>query len=483
MQLRHLPRSKSGTKYHAPNPNPGRPVPMNDMPQRHEVEQKFYPDGVDRVTPCVADYSIPTLEQVIQKIGNDSTQKLFQLLESQTIYEKLAWAETESSDSLSHAQESIPPAVCHEFQAARLFLSHFGFLSIDESDGNKNHNAVEPPPLLTVLDATKPGFSTDLLTLDRLSPRSNDTLHVFYVKAGQSNAQEIVDNMSESVSNTLDQHFWNLLLSLGNAVNVDEHAGWTGFLSNSWKIKSSATNSGKGLNLSGNDRKFNGEKRILYWADVSAEIAFVVPTRWNKFEDCPDGSCLSIASSSSSSTDSEKSHNNPSNYERSVSVVPQTGPNKTPIGQKPRTLSLELDKSKNHLSTTSSSTGSEPVAPSRRRTVASKPTLLGQTGAKIFLVWLESFEDHLTLPIEELLLYTKTGEETGTVPRASDVHVIFLHSLNSGLLRVKLQGPSGRMSFATPLIDGMVISKRVVGNLVRQTVYNLSKRKRLENDL
>lgn len=393
MQLRHLPRSKSGTKCHAPNPNPGRPVPMNDMPQRQEVDQKFFPDGVDRVPPCVADYSIPTLDQVIQKIGNDSTKKLFQLLESQTIFEKLAWAETETSvDSLSHAQESVPPPVCHEFQAARLFLSHFGFLSIDESDANKN-DAVEPPPLLTVLDATKPGFATDLLTLDKLSPRTNDTLHVFYVKAGQSNVQEIVDNMSDDVVNSLDQHFWNLLHSLGNPVNVDEHAGWTGFLSNSWKIKSSNSNPTKSLNQ-GSDRKFNGDKRILYWADVSAEIAFVVPTKWNRFEDCADGSCVSIASSSS--TDSERSQNNPANYERSVSVVPQTGPNKTPIGQKPRTLSLELDKTK---SSNTTSTGSEPVAPSRRRTTASKPPLLGQSGAKIFLVWLESFEDHLTLPI------------------------------------------------------------------------------------
>lgn len=477
MQLRHLPRSKSGTKYHSPNPNPGRPVPMNDMPQRQEVEQKFFPDGVDRIPSCVADYSIPTLDQVIQKIGNDSTKKLFQLLESQTIFEKLAWAETESStDSLSHAQESVPPAICHEFQAARLFLSHFGFLSIDETD-TKNNNAVEPPPLLTVLDATKPGFPSDLLTLDRLSPRSNDTLHVFYVKAGQSNAQEIVDNMSDSVSNTLDQHFWNLLLSLGDAVNVDEHAGWTGFVKSSWKIKSSTSNPNKGPNV-GNDRRFNGEKRILYWADVTAEIAFVVPTKWNKSEDCPDGSCISTASS----TDSEKSQNNSTNYERSVSVAPQTGGPNPPIGQKPRTLSLELDKSKTQ---NTSSTGSEPVAPTRRRTVASKPALLSQSGAKIFLVWLESFEDHLTLPIDELLLYSKTGEElqAGTVPRASDVHIIFLHALTSGLLRVKLQGPTGRMSFATPLIDGMVISKRVVGNLVRQTVYNLAKRKRLENDL
>lgn len=67
--------------------------------------------------------------------------------------------------------------------------------------------------------------------------------------------------------------------------------------------------------------------------------------------------------------------------------------------------------------------------------------------------------------------------------RASDCHVIFLHALASGLLRVKLQGPVGRMSFATPLVDGMVLSKRVVGSLVRQTVYNMAKRRRLDNDL
>lgn len=88
-------------------------------------------------------------------------------------------------------------------------------------------------------------------------------------------------------------------------------------------------------------------------------------------------------------------------------------------------------------------------------------------------------------PIDDLLHYTKTGEEaqSGTIPRASDCHVIYLHSLNSGLLRVKLHGPAGRMSFATPLVDGMVVSRRVVGSLIRQTVYNMAKRRRLDNDL
>lgn len=80
--------------------------------------------------------------------------------------------------------------------------------------------------------------------------------------------------------------------------------------------------------------------------------------------------------------------------------------------------------------------------------------------------------------------YTRTGEESqhGILPRANDCHIIFLHALNSSLLRVKLQGPTGRMNLATPLVDGMVISKRVLGTLIRQTAYNMAKRRRLDND-
>lgn len=84
-----------------------------------------------------------------------------------------------------------------------------------------------------------------------------------------------------------------------------------------------------------------------------------------------------------------------------------------------------------------------------------------------------------------MLAYTRTGEEFqgGQIPRGSDCFIVFLHALNSGLLRIKLQGPQGRMNFATPLVDGMVVSKRVVGSLVRQTILNMAKRRRLDNDL
>lgn len=39
-----------------------------------------------------------------------------------------------------------------------------------------------------------------------------------------------------------------------------------------------------------------------------------------------------------------------------------------------------------------------------------------------------------------------------------------------------------RTNLATPLVDGMVISKQVVGTMVRQTALNICRRKRLEND-
>lgn len=148
---------------------------------------------------------------------------------------------------------------------------------------------------------------------------------------------------------------------------------------------------------------------------------------------------------------------------------------------KPRTLSLDLDKNQ----TPSSHRSSEPVPPMRRRGTTNKPPIFGTMNTKIFLIWLESFEDYIKFPTEQLLPYTRTGEEaqTGIIPRAKDCHLIFLHALNNGLLRIKLQGPAGRVNFATPLIDGMILSRRVVGNLVRQTCLNMSRRRRLDNDV
>lgn len=74
-----------------------------------------------------------------------------------------------------------------------------------------------------------------------------------------------------------------------------------------------------------------------------------------------------------------------------------------------------------------------------------------------------------------------TGLETVAV-KSGDVLVIYLHALASGLLRVHLQGQTGRVGLASPLVDGMVASRRALGPLVRQTAMNMARRKRLDCD-
>lgn len=74
-----------------------------------------------------------------------------------------------------------------------------------------------------------------------------------------------------------------------------------------------------------------------------------------------------------------------------------------------------------------------------------------------------------------------TGLETSS-NRANDVLIIGLHLMTSGLLRVHLQGPTGRVGLASPLIDGMIVSRRALGSLVRYTALNMARRKRLDSD-
>lgn len=74
-----------------------------------------------------------------------------------------------------------------------------------------------------------------------------------------------------------------------------------------------------------------------------------------------------------------------------------------------------------------------------------------------------------------------TGLETSAT-RICDVLVIGLHLMASGLLRVHLQGPVGRVSLASPLVDGMIINRRCLGPLVRHTALNMSRRRRLDSE-
>lgn len=58
--------------------------------------------------------------------------------------------------------------------------------------------------------------------LDNMSPRTYDTVHVFYVKSGQTAAHEIIGNITEDYINS---QFTEFIHTLGWPVLISKHPG------------------------------------------------------------------------------------------------------------------------------------------------------------------------------------------------------------------------------------------------------------------
>ncbi|KPJ20994.1 Ral GTPase-activating protein subunit beta [Papilio machaon] len=80
----------------------------------------------DLVTPNLGDSAFPSLEAVLRQLNDPDAPVLFKLLEQQAAIEKRV---KDNEDNVS-AAECTPPEPVTEFQTARLFLSHFGYLNI-----------------------------------------------------------------------------------------------------------------------------------------------------------------------------------------------------------------------------------------------------------------------------------------------------------------------------------------------------------------
>lgn len=83
----------------------------------------------------------------------------------------------------------------------------------------------------------------------------------------------------------VSSNFLEFLNSLGWQVSVSSHAGWTGHVQTSWRSTStcSASTNARVVQQPVDEDEhggalYNGGSHVLYWADVSSEVAFVVPT-------------------------------------------------------------------------------------------------------------------------------------------------------------------------------------------------------------
>ncbi|XP_059483480.1 ral GTPase-activating protein subunit beta isoform X11 [Neocloeon triangulifer] len=446
-ELRDLPRSKAGLK--AEEKDPGRPLPGREKPRRPKKNIKFYPDAAERIPKCKMDSSIPSMDSCYSSDEDMASHKFLGKLVDEAHVREQATSKKEKSQPRHPNYECKPPPRKTEIQTSRLFLSSLGLINLDGVEGISEH------PQLTVIDSKMSGFAADLELLDFMSPRTWDTVHLFYVRSKQTTAEQICNNVL--IKDGVDPRFLLFLNTLGWPVDVYKHPGWTGHVATSWKLLE------RPKDLPTEDKNhggslFNGDHQVIYWADVGSELAFVVPTLKSRHL-----------------TETSAIHANP---DLAIPGRPLSAQGMS-TDKPSRTLSLDLEKGPpSTISGTSLTGGKDSPSAVRRRRAAMQDT-------KVVVLWVENFEDTFKPPIADLLSVTSTGLESGPLLRdRQDVFVIYLHPLESDLVRVKLQGPAGSksLSFAIPLVDGMVASRKVIGNLVRQTALNICRRRRLEND-
>ncbi|XP_061379446.1 ral GTPase-activating protein subunit beta isoform X2 [Danaus plexippus] len=427
-----------------------RPVAMLEPPARPPATCRALPAA----PPCALESSFPSLEAVLRRLNDPGAATLFKLLEQQTNIEK----KVRDGEDKALPEEYVPPEPVTEFQTARLFLAHFGLLNI----GGEKKGA---PPRLVSLSGGE-ALQAALRRLDATGARAALTAHVFYARRGQTRADQIVANAARS--HGVSPAFVRMLRGLGSPVFVATHAGWSGHVRTSYDAASPAATHAhtRHTEQSFTPSLYDGREQVLYWADATDEIAFVVPSG-RADDEHVDGPCLSTNRSDST----EKSGGSwwdvsggvvgGVTYERSVSES-ERGEKRTLDNA--RALSLDLDKPQPALPGHGTGSGR------RNRDFA----------PKILIIWLEDFEDHLNMPIDDLISYCETG-----VPcRRSDTAVLCVSAVRSGLVRVGVSGGAGGAGGAAGVLaDGALVAPRLLPDCLRRAACFLARRARLNTDL
>ncbi|XP_056294569.1 ral GTPase-activating protein subunit beta isoform X3 [Pseudoliparis swirei] len=391
---------------------------QEDAGIRCGVKHLLSPEHTDRVASVKADLSIPTLRETV----TEEVQQQLERLQAALTRQRQVEARPQVSRRSDVSKPCRPPSPITKFQTARLFLSHLGLLT-PETLKSPGTGGV-PAPLVS-LDSSLPGFSEDLRRLDQLPSRNCDSAFIFYMRAGQRTAAEVLGNVESSCS--VQSHFLDFLWSLGRPVEVGRRRGG-GFNANSSEFMAVLGDSGGGV--------FNGERFVLMHTDALTEITFIVP------------SSSFTADLSKSQEEAEPLTGAPSNRQSPFE------PNKESTPQ-PTSPTVEDTKS---FRFESSSIGSE---------------------SKLLIVWVERFEDIESFPLSDLL----SGTKTGTPPSASSVQLIFVHPLNTGLYRIRFQAnATSKFGLFVPLVNGSLVSRRSLAFLLRETVINCCHRRRLESD-
>ncbi|KAM9314681.1 ral GTPase-activating protein subunit beta-like isoform 3-T4 [Pholidichthys leucotaenia] len=368
------------------------------------------------VSPVKADQSIPALHEIVTENMQHQLDRMRAALKKQQQMEARPLAHCRSVIMTSCR---LPPPVTH-FQTARLFLSHLGLLTPETDPG-----ITGVPAQLVTLDSSLPGFSEDLRKLDQLPSKNCDSAFIFYMKAGQRTATEMLKNVESRCS--VQSQFLDFLSSIGCTAKMGKrHMGG---------INTSSSEFHTVLGETGGSM-FDGRGLCLMFTDALTEITFIVPStlhiaEWSEFSEEPQF-----------------------NQHGHSEVNPDPA-------SKPTSFKVEDIKS------------------------FSPASLLASSESNVLIVWVERFEDIENFPLSDLLscLRSQTEPRTPTETSTNNNQLIFIHPLKTGLYRICFHGnATSKFGLIMPLVSGHVVSRRSLGFLVREMVINCCHRRRLESD-
>lgn len=486
---------------------------------------RFFPETVDQMQLNDLDKLVDTLDDYFRcdrtndpRLKND-LDKLTKIFKHQVLAEQNVMSDSMKTRTKRLACDE--PQASPEFDATRMIVTQLGLRSSLSS--------------LTNDDKISMAFVNDLRSLDDQPIKTCDSASIFYVRKNCVSPKEILESVKERRHISLE--FFEWLLELAQPIVVKNHSRWTGKRASSWSSKAVVSMDevcGDKVDLSRNQMLasdhggalFDGERMTLYWSDMCQELAFLVPHKIEK--SIPQQQCKSQQFSSDIECNSNINQQDPNNSDTSSQNRHQDSHNSDvqslcsvtsdASSQSTRAVSQQ-GSPRAHSARAASGEQRDSVSISTRHSVTQKKKVthsLTNVGCdtNIIICWLESPDDLAAVPSETLLMISETGllvdddnssmtdsaaltnsYSTSNQPpnnpstvatqnriRSREFAKYYISPMKNGLYRINLEVSFGRRYLALPLVDGMTVSQRTLSPLIRESILNLCRRRRLDAD-
>ncbi|XP_003374833.1 conserved hypothetical protein [Trichinella spiralis] len=402
-------------------------------------------------TMSPTDFSIPELTMNETRNRILSTVKNFENQFRNEHSEKIDDSNYASTDDYFQKYARISGKGEHH---ARVLLYDLGVIQFDNDQ-----------PEFQVLDSESENFFSELKSLDRIPSRYITTAHIFYVKQGQTKVAEILRN-AETIDGSRSNPFFSFLSDLGNAVPVRKHCIWTGNWESAYLHKAAEPPAEVVDNPS--RILIDGLSHVIYWSSPLVEIAFIVPSsRPIK---------IATANFETSTCAADGQSRLPVRPPRSKSLLSSNVEEVTDLSVHQRHSHPPHKQHLRNIKRAALKTESSQGAQRQRRCAAFQDH-------KVLILWLSCIEDVGSIPVDDLLEYTDTGESgSSAVGFNSTVYRIYITELTNRLYSLKISFPFSKLGNPGPVVDGLVVGQSMLGPLVRQTVLSISQRRRLEQE-